>query len=433
VDGGSRGKVILATVKGDVHDIGKNLVDIILSNNGFRVVNLGIKVPSEQLIQAVREHRPDVIGLSGLLVKSAQQMVLTADDLRATGIDTPLLVGGAALTRRFTHVKIAAEYGGLCTYAADAMDGLRWVEALTDATKRPQAERDIAEARRQDEASAARPSARPAAPAAAARRVTHDLEPPSPPDLERHVETLDLDAVWSQLSRQMLYGKHLGLRGAVARLEKAGDPKLAMLVELVEGLQEECRRGAMTARAVWRFFPARPDGDRLQLLDPDSGSVVAAWTFPRQDGGRGICLSDYVLPEGDHVALFVTTAGSGVRERVEASKQAGEYLKSHGLAALALETAEAAAELLHQRLRCRWGFADPPETTLRDRLSARYRGKRYSFGYPACPDLEGQQALFAALDPAEIGVELTEGFMMEPEASVSALVVHHPEARYFGV
>ena len=159
---------------------------------------------------------------------------------------------------------------------------------------------------------------------------------------------------------------------------------------------------------------------------------MAQWDFPRQLGEDGLCISDYVL-ERDHVALFVTTAGEGVRERVEEWKEAGEYLRSHAFAALALETAEAAAELLHRRLRESWGFPDPPETTRRDRLSARYRGKRYSFGYPACPDLEGQRPLFEVLRPEEIGVELTEGDMMTPEASVSAIVFHHPDARYFGV
>jgi len=434
VEGASRGKVLLATVKGDVHDIGKNLVDIILSNNGFQVVNLGIKVTSERLIQAAREHQPDVIGLSGLLVKSAQQMVLTAGDLAATGVDAPLLVGGAALTRRFTHSKIAPAYGGPCTYAGDAMDGLRWVERLTDPARRPEAEREIAATREQDRAAAA---AR--APAVVGKRralppVDRDLPPPAPADLDRHVETLDLDSVWPFLSPQMLYGKHLGLRGSVAGLEAAGDAKLARLRALVAELQAECRAGAMAARAVWRFFPAAAAGDRLVLRDPDGGSaIVAEWTLPRQDSGRGRCLTDYVLPRGDHVALLVTTAGGGIRQRVESLKREGEYLKSHGLAALALETAEAAAELVHQRIRAAWGFPDPPGMTLRDQLAARYRGKRYSFGYPACPDLEGQAGLFAALDPAEIGVELTDGFMMDPEASVSAIVLHHPAARYFGV
>jgi 5-methyltetrahydrofolate--homocysteine methyltransferase len=433
VEGSSRGKVLLATVKGDVHDIGKNLVDIILSNNGFEVVNLGIKVPSEQLIQAAREHAPAVIGLSGLLVKSAQQMVSTAEDLAATGISAPLLVGGAALTRRFTHRKIAPAYAGLCTYAADAMDGLRWVERLTDPDQREAVAAHIRRLQSEDAVTTA--SAEPAAERPSRPRVSVDREipPAQPADLARHVETLDLDQVWAYLNPQMLYGKHLGLRGSVARLEAAGDGKLARLAQLVDELKSECRGGAMEARAVWRFFPASAAGERLTLRDPEGGQVVAEWSLPRQDGGSGLCLADYILPAGDHVALFVTSAGGDVRQRVEELKREGSYLKSHGLAALALETAEAAAELVHCRLRAAWGFADPPDLALKDQLSARYRGKRYSFGYPACPDLEGQTALFAALAPEEIGVELTEGFMMDPEASVSALVIHHPEARYFGV
>ncbi len=431
-NGAGRGKVILATVKGDVHDIGKNLVDIVLSNNGFAVVNLGIKVPSERLIEAVREHRPDVIGLSGLLVKSAQQMVLTAGDLAAVGIDTPLLVGGAALTRRFTHRKIAQAYGGLCTYAKDAMHGLKLVERLLDGATRPDLEQEVAALLEADTAvTAAEGEEAEEAPVAAAA-VRRDVPVPAPPDLERHVADLDLDAVWSYLNPQMVYGKHLGLKGSVRQLAAAGDPKLAKLEAVVGELQQLAREGAMQARAVWRFFPARAEGERLTLVDPASGAPVAAWDLPRQSRNGSLCLTDYVLP-GDHVALFVTTAGHGVRERVEAWKAAGEYLKSHAFAALALETAEAAAEWLHDRLRAAWGFPDPPELALQQKLAARYRGKRYSFGYPACPDLAFQRQLFTALRPEDIGVELTEGDMMDPEASVSAVVFHHPDARYFGV
>ncbi len=191
------------------------------------------------------------------------------------------------------------------------------------------------------------------------------------------------------------------------------------------------RHGAMKSRAVWRFFPAEAEGNRVTLRHPETGEPVAVWTFPRQNREGGLCLADYVLP-GDHVALFVTTAGEGVRQRVEAWKNEGEYLKSHAFAALALETAEAAAEWLHACLRKRWGFPDPVDLPLEEKLTAHYRGKRYSFGYPACPDLAFQRELFHALAPADIGVELTEGDMMEPEASVSALVFHHPDARYFG-
>jgi 5-methyltetrahydrofolate--homocysteine methyltransferase len=434
VDGANKGIVMLATVKGDVHDIGKNLVDIILSNNGFKVVNLGIKVTSEVLIQAAREHRPDVIGLSGLLVKSAQQMVLTAGDLEAAGLEVPVVVGGAALTRRFTHRKIAPAYGALCTYAGDAMHGLDLVERLTDAERRPSLEAEIEELARTDVATE-RSSVSPVAEVVTTRSATvrTDLEAPPPPDLERHVEELELDRVWEFLNPQMLYGKPLGLKGSVRKLAADGDPKYAKLERVIDEMKAEARAGGMTAAAVWRFYSAGSEGNRLWLADPGNGSPAAAWELPRQTGRDGLCLADYVLPGGDHVAMFVTTSGRQVRERVERWKEEGEYLKSHAFAALALETAEAAAEYLHWRLRRAWGIADEEREAVSDLLAARYRGKRYSFGYPACPDLEGQRQLFAALQPSEIGVELTDGDMMEPEASVSALVFHHPDARYFGV
>jgi 5-methyltetrahydrofolate--homocysteine methyltransferase len=431
-DSAGRGKVLLATVKGDVHDIGKNLVDIVLSNNGFTVVNLGIKVPSERLIQAVREHEPDVIGLSGLLVKSAQQMVITAGDLAAVGIDTPLLVGGAALTRRFTHRKIAQSYGGLCTYAKDAMHGLKLVERLMDGAARPDLEREVADLIESDSADAVAATEPAEAGTPAIHVINRDVPVPQPPDLARHTEELDLDDVWSYLNPQMIYGKHLGLKGSVRRLREENDPKLAKLEAVIEELKDLGRSGAMNARAVWRFFPARTEGDHMTLICPETGRSTADWDFPRQSREGGLCLTDFVLQD-DHVALFVTTAGDGVRDQVEEWKRQGEYLKSHAFAALALETAEAAAELVHARLRASWGFPDPAELTLEDKLAARYHGKRYSFGYPACPDLAFQRQLFRALRPEEIGVHLTEGDMMDPEASVSALVFHHPDARYFGV
>ncbi len=427
----TRGTVLLATVKGDVHDIGKNLVDIVLSNNGFKVANLGIKVPSEQLIQGVLEHKPDVIGLSGLLVKSAQQMVLTAGDMKAAGISTPLLVGGAALTRKFTHRKIAAAYGGFCTYANDAMDGLRLVEQLTNPGKRPELESAVEKLIAQD----AEPTAAESgivAEAAAPAPVRRDLVAPPPPDLEFHERTLDADAVWPLINPQVLYGRHMGLKGSVREAKEKGDEKYLKLKALFDGLKQEGRSGGMTIRARWRFFPARAEGNAVILTEPGTNREAARWEFPRQRGEGGLCLSDHLLPD-DHVALFVTTAGGGVRERVERYKRDGEYLKSHAWAALALESAEAAAEWVHRELRSAWGFPDPASLSDQDLFAARYRGKRYSFGYPACPDLAFQRELFGALRPASIGVTLTEGDMMEPEASVSALVFQHPDARYFAV
>ena len=442
-DSASRGKLLLATVKGDVHDIGKNLVDIVLSNNGYTVVNLGIKVAPETLIAAVKEHAPDVIGLSGLLVKSAQQMVVTATDLRTAGVDIPILVGGAALTERFTRTRIAPAYDRLVAYAKDAMNGLDLMHRVMDPAKRTALAATLAattEAMQGTVASAAGAATSPAARTATrSPSVRADLTIPTVPDVDRHVlELRSLDEIWTYLSPQMLYGRHLGLRGSYERLRAAGDPKALALEQIVREIQAECRAGSMRARAVWQFFEAEGEGNELRLYAGRGGSQPAARiTFPRQAREPGLALPDFVLPardgQRDHVALFVTTAGAGVRELAEEAKQKGEYVRSHALSALALETAEASAEWLHARLRNLWGFPDPPETTMADRLRGHYRGKRYSFGYPACPELADQAVLFRLLQPEDIGVALTDGYMMDPEASVSALVFHHPDAIYFGV
>ena len=437
----TRGRIILATVKGDVHDIGKNLVDIIMSNNGYRVINLGIKVPPEVLIQAVREHRPDAIGLSGLLVKSAQQMVVTATDLRDAGIALPMLVGGAALSERFTRGKIAPAYGGTVAYAGDAMSGLDLLNRLMDPAARSQLEARLLEKDLET---------RPAAPVAVfdeseqrSPRVSLDVRIPAVPDTDRHiVEVADLDEIWSYINPQMLYGRHMGLRGRFTDLIASGDARARELEEKIERVKQECRDGHMRVRAVWQFFEAESDANRIKLFAGRGASEPAEiFTFPRQRKEDGLALSDFVLPPErdalgrararDHVALFVTTAGEGIRELAEAAKERGEYLKSYALQALALETAEAAAEWIHSKLRAMWGFEDEAGLARQSLFQARYRGKRYSFGYPACPDLEQQEGLFRLLRPEEIGVELTEGFMMEPEASVSALVFHHPDAMYF--
>lgn len=440
----TRGRVILATVKGDVHDIGKNLVDIIMSNNGYDVINLGIKVIPEALIEAAREHRPDAIGLSGLLVKSAQQMVLTAEDLRVAGINLPLLVGGAALSDRFTRTKIAPAYDGTVVYCNDAMNGLDTLNRLMDPEARLQLEAELLEKNR---SASSRPSV-DASPRTEHRspRVSVQIPIPDVPDLERHLESPELDEIWSYMNPQMLYGKHLGFRGKFADALAAGDIKARELAEKIERVKDESRAGVMKVRAVWQFFEAEAAGNSIKLYghgypsSPASDEPVATFYFPRQAKVDGLSLSDFVLPprpasgEGthrDHIALFVTTAGENIRRIAEQAKKDGEYLRSYALQALALETAEGAAEWLHSRLRALWGFPDSADLPRQALFAARYRGKRYSFGYPACPDLEQQAQLFRLLRPEEIGVELTEGFMMEPEASVSALVFHHPEAVYF--
>jgi 5-methyltetrahydrofolate--homocysteine methyltransferase len=431
----NKGTVILATVKGDVHDIGKNLVEIILGNNGFRVVNLGIKVPPEELIAAYRQHRPDLIGLSGLLVKSAQQMVVTAEDFRNAGVRCPVLVGGAALSAKFTAAKIAPAYGELVCYANDAMAGLDLANKLVDPSTREALAATVQADQARLREAPARP--RPTGSAPVATVVRHDEPVPTPPDLKRHVlDRVPLEDVLPYVNPAMLYGKHLGLRGNLETLLAQGDEKAKRLREHVAEVENEVLAlAAMRPHAVYKFFPVQSDGDAILVYGPGH-EVVERFTFPRQSTGEGLCLADFVAPRNggvtDYVALFVVTCGDRVRELAEGWKADGRFLDSHVVQALAIEGAEAFAELLHRRLREMWGFPDPPGMTMQERFKARYRGVRVSFGYPACPRLEDQEKLFRLLDAeATVGVRLTEGYMMDPEASVSALVFHHPEARYF--
>jgi len=274
----------------------------------------------------------------------------------------------------------------------------------------------------------------PAAPPVRAKADVPRVEPPRPPDLESHVlRRVPLAQVYPYLNLQMLYGKHLGLRGLVSRLLEDGDPKARELHEVVEALKAEViREHLLRADGVYRWFRARSEGETIRLFGADA-TEVARFTFPRQPAGERLCLADYVRDDADDwVALFAVTCGDGVRELAQTWKEQGAYLRSHALQALAIESAEAFAEMLHARLRTLWGFPDPPDVSIADRIKGRYRGVRVSFGYPACPDLADQATLWRLLRPdTTIGVALTEGFMMDPEASVSALVFHHPAAKYF--
>jgi len=431
-----RAKVVLATVKGDVHDIGKNLVEIILKNNGYDVINLGIKVPPEELIRAHHQHQPDAIGLSGLLVKSAQQMVITAADLREAGVHVPLLVGGAALSDKFTRLKIAPEYSNAVCYAKDAMTGLRLMNQLSDP-----AYRDAVLQEHTHTATAV--IEEPAPPSIAtsgeerSSRVRIDVPIPRAAYFERKARAIpDLNEIWSYVNPYMVFGRHLGFRGNFEKALAERDPRAIELYNSMEEVKREAA-GFMKVSAVWQFFEAERHGNSIALFAPRVRTPLHTFHFQRQNAPGGLCLSDYILPsteEGrDHIALFVVTAGAGIRQRAEEAKAAGRYFYSHGLQALAIESAEACAEWLHRRIREDWGFPDPPELNMADRFTSRYRGKRYSFGYPACPNLEDQAGIWMLLRPEEIGVHLTEGMMMDPEASVSALVFHHPACAYFSV
>ncbi len=443
-----KGRVVLATVKGDVHDIGKNLVEIILSNNGYQVINLGIKVPPQDLIDAVNQHQPDIVGLSGLLVKSAQMMVETVRDFRQSGVACPVLVGGAALSNRFTRLRIAPEYGGLVAYAPDAMTGLALANTIQEADERVQLAASLeAETETMLNADAVAAGAATDAPEEVPpAQVRHDFPLPKPPDLRLHVlSDYNLEEIFPYINPQMLYVRHLGYKGRFADALEAGEQSALELKDSVRQVEDlVLAQDDIKASAVFKFFPCQSDGRQLLVYSADGSRVLEQFCFGRQSQRDGLCLADYVLPrpsqaasglEGmDYVGMFVTTIGPGVRRLTEQWMAEGHFLNAHILQALALEGAEGFAELLHQQLRQMWGLGDPVEMTAQDLFRTQYRGRRFSFGYPACPRLEDQEQLFRLLEvSSQLDVELTEGFMMDPESSVSAVVFHHPDAKYFNL
>lgn len=437
-DDSGKGKIVLATVKGDVHDIGKNLVEIILSNNGYKVIDVGIKVTPAKLIEVIRQEKPDIIGLSGLLVKSAHQMVITAQDFKEAGIDVPILVGGAALSRRFTETKIAAEYAGPVLYAKDAMQGLDLANRLQDKEDKgvlleelviQQEKRVVAEAVRASKQAVAvleKP----------VKTVREDVKVYKPKDLRRHVmRDYSVAHLHPYVNMRTLIGHHLGLRGYSDKLIEQGDARATGLHELVTGF---LRSDLLKPQGIYQFFPAQSDGDDVIIYDPeDAKKEIERFTFPRQSVTPFLCLADFLKSvdsgEMDYVAFMQVTAGHGVRAEATRLKEQGKFLESHAFQATALELAEGFAERIHQEIRDQWGFPDATDFTMKDAFAAKYQGQRFSFGYPACPHLEDQAKLFNLVRPEDIGVQLTEGFMMEPEASVSAMVFAHPDARYFVV
>jgi 5-methyltetrahydrofolate--homocysteine methyltransferase len=441
-DAAVKGKIVLATVKGDVHDIGKNLVEIIMGNNGYQVINLGIKVPPDVLIAAVKEHKPDMVGLSGLLVKSAKMMVETAQDFSQAGITTPVLVGGAALSNRFTRLRIAPEYDGMVAYAPDAMSGLALANSIQDADERAKLVASFDEEadamRVADEA--AQSSKEEVGEDVPPAQLRHDFDIPNPPDLRLHViNDHPLDEIFPFINPQMLYVRHLGYKGRFADDLEAGVEAAVELRESVRKVEDlMLAQSDIKAHAIFKFFPANSDGQRIQVNGAEDKKIAEEFYLGRQSQRDGLCLADYLLPQSsektDYLGMFVVSVGNGVRALAEKWMADGQFLNSHILSALALESAEAFAELLHQQIRQMWGFGDKAGTTPQDLFRAQYHGKRFSFGYPACPRLEDQEQLFRLLDvSANLDVELTEGYMMDPESSVSALVFHHPDAKYFNL
>jgi 5-methyltetrahydrofolate--homocysteine methyltransferase len=398
-------------------------------------------------VKAVREHQPDILGLSGLLVKSAHQMVATAEDLKRQGVDVPILVGGAALSRNFVDRNIAPAYGGTVAYAQDAMSGLELAKQIVDPNGHDKLKGELAERRTKlSQQDKDRPKA--SAPVSAVRSKDIPIleQVPPAPDYVRHVLTnTPLDTLWRFINPVMLYGRHLGLRTASRALGTPAEAELAKteegrkalaLKEQVEVIKGSLRGGRMQAKAVFQFFKAGSDGNRLHLFDGQTGQPGVVFEFPRQDKPGGLCLADFARPlekgqPSDNVAMFVVTGRAGHPRAERGVQGEGRVPEDARGAGARAGDAEAYAELLHTQLRSMWGFPDKPDMTMLERFRAEYQGKRYSFGYPACPRLEDQTLLFQALRPEEIGVQLTDGCMMEPEASVSALVFHHPRATIF--
>lgn len=375
-------------------------------------------------------------------MKSAQQMVVTAQDLRAAGIDVPIMVGGAALSRKFTKTRIAPEYGGLVLYAKDAMDGLNLANQLSNPDQKARLIQELKETKEAQlkEADLSEEKAMPTLTRVKTSTISRDVPVQIPPDQERHIlRDYPISYLMPYVNMQMLLGHHLGLKGKVEKLLVERDPKALQLKDTVDSILSEAQRHhIIRANGMYCFFPAQSAGNDVIIYDPENGKQeIKRFTFPRQHKEPYYCLADYLKPvdsgQMDYVGFLVVTAGHGISELSRDWREKGDYLKSHALQATALELAEAFAERIHQMMRDLWGIPDPATMTMQERFGAKYTGQRFSFGYPACPALEDQRLLFELMKTEDIGVELTEGCMMEPEASVSAIVFAHPEARYFNV
>ncbi|MBT2389365.1 methionine synthase [Streptomyces sp. ISL-1] len=438
-DADGKGTIVLATVRGDVHDIGKNLVDIILSNNGYNVVNLGIKQPVSAILEAAEEHRADVIGMSGLLVKSTVIMKENLEELnqRKLAADFPVILGGAALTRAYVEQDLHEIYEGEVRYARDAFEGLRLMDALI-AVKRGVPGAALPELKQRRVAKRDTVVLEVQEPEGAVRSdVAIDNPVPQPPFWgTRVIKGIQLKEYASWLDEGALFKGQWGLKQA-----RAGDgPTYEELVE-TEGrprlrgwLDQLHTRNLLEAAVVYGYFPCVSKGDDLILLNED-GSERTRFSFPRQRRGRRLCLADFFRPEEsgetDVVGLQVVTVGSkigGATAELFESDSYRDYLELHGLS---VQLAEALAEYWHARVRAELGYAGEDPADVEDMFALKYRGARFSLGYGACPDLEDRAKIAQLLEPERIGVELSEEFQLHPEQSTDAIVIHHPEAKYF--
>ncbi|WP_228925014.1 methionine synthase [Streptomyces sp. DH7] len=438
-DDDGKGTIVLATVRGDVHDIGKNLVDIILSNNGYTVVNLGIKQPVSAILEAAEEHRADVIGMSGLLVKSTVIMKENLQELnqRKMAADFPVILGGAALTRAYVEQDLHEIYEGEVRYARDAFEGLRLMDALIgvkrgvpgaalpELKQRRVPKKDVAVLEVEEPEGSVRSDV----------SITNPI--PEPPFRgTRVIKGIPLKDYASWLDEGALFKGQWGLKQA-----RTGDgPTYEALVE-TEGrphlrgwLDHLQSNNLLEAAVVYGYFPCVSKGEDVILLHED-GSERTRFTFPRQRRGRRLCLADFFRPEEsgetDVIGLQIVTVGSRIGEATAelfAANSYRDYLELHGLS---VQLAEALAEYWHARVRSELGFAGEDPADVEDMFALKYRGARFSLGYGACPDLEDRAKIADLLQPERIGVHLSEEFQLHPEQSTDAIVIHHPEAKYF--
>lgn len=438
-DDEGKGTIVLATVRGDVHDIGKNLVDIILTNNGYTVVNIGIKQPVSAILEAAQEHRADVIGMSGLLVKSTVIMKENLQELnqRKLAADYPVILGGAALTRAYVEQDLHEIYEGEVRYARDAFEGLRLMDALIGVKRGvPGAKLPELKQRRVRATAAVQAEERPEE-GHVRSDVAVDNPIPTPPfQGTRVIKGIQLKEYASWLDEGALFKGQWGLKQARTGdgptyeelAETEGRPRLR---GLLDKLQTE---SLLEAAVVYGYFPCVSKDDDLIILD-DRGNERTRFTFPRQRRGRRLCLADFFRPEEsgeiDVVGLQVVTVGSRIGEetaKLFESNSYRDYLELHGLS---VQLAEALAEYWHARVRSELGFAGEDPADVEDMFALKYRGARFSLGYGACPDLEDRAKIADLLQPERIGVHLSEEFQLHPEQSTDAIVIHHPEAKYF--
>jgi 5-methyltetrahydrofolate--homocysteine methyltransferase len=462
VEGQQKGTIVLATVKGDVHDIGKNLVDIILTNNGYKVVNLGIKQPITTIIEAANQNKANAIGMSGLLVKSTVVMRENLEEMRKQGLDIPVMLGGAALTRQYVETDCLAAYGGSrVAYARDAFDGLGLMDkimtggfdqlvesAAAKAKSKPTNTRRAAmrvvpqDGGVSPDGAVAPGTARPIDYEELKLRkaeLLRGVPVPKPPFYGASlIEKVPLKTLVSYLNERMLYQFHWGYRKEGRKLDEylawARKELRPITTRLLKQAAEE---GILQAKAAYGYWKCAAEGNDVILFDESGAQEVARFAFPRQNKPGGLCIADFFRDvssnERDVIGLQVVTMGHAASETARrwfAENRYQDYLYLHGLG---VEMTEALAEYVHKRVRAELGFAGEDARDVDALLAQGYRGSRYSFGYPACPNLADQGQLLGLLGADRIGVGLSDGDMLEPEQSTSAIIVHHPQAKYFSV